>query len=308
MSTLRRFLCTLILLFALSAGFTFTAPAATAATISVSPPRFELYGNPGDVLNEKIKINNPTDADITYQVELENFTAQGDEGNVDFYDPQSNESYSLAKWITVEPTRLTVPAGQERILNYTIRIPRSGEPGGHYASVLVKLAGGDVAGGGASVQSRVGTLILLRVSGDVNEALQLENFRTDNSYYQAGPVTFNLRTKNSGNVHVAPTGTIVVTNLFGRKVKEIQLNQANVLPGASRQVKTTWEDKRLVGRYTATLVAKYGQKDQNITASTTFIVLPPAYLAVFTTILVFLFLLVTQRKKLRKIINKITSD
>lgn len=283
---------------------------ASAATISVSPPRFELFGNPGDSLNEKIKINNPSDADATYQIEVEDFVAQGEEGGVDFKDPAENKtSFSLAKWISVEPTRFTVPAGKESILNYTIRIPKSGEPGGHYASVLVKLAGGSVSGtSGAAVQSRVGTLILLRVSGDVKETLAINRFSTDNNYYQNGPVNFQLSSTNNGNVHVAPSGTIVITNMFGQKVKELPLTQANVLPGATRNVRTVWDQKGMVGRYTATLVANYGQNKQTLSATTSFIVFPPYLMVIIVVVLLLLFFMTTQRKKLKRIINKLTSD
>lgn len=314
MAPFRKFLNTAasisLLLVLLSGNSVAQAADPSTASISVSPPRFELFGNPGDTLSEKIKISNPSDAELTYSIEVEDFTAQGDEGGVDFLDKDApNNNFSLAKWVTVEPTKFTVAANSDRILNYSIRIPKGAEPGGHYASVLVKLAGANTSGAsGASVQSRVGSLILLRVSGDIKESLSVDYFKTDNFYYQKGPVTFALRSKNDGNVHVAPSGTIIIKNTFNKKVKELPLNQANVLPGASRISKTVWDDKALLGRYTATLVATYGSSQTAIGQTTSFIVISPILILIIIAVLVIAFLLITKRKSFKKFINRLTSD
>lgn len=279
-----------------------------ADSITLTPPRFELIGNPGDTISEKIRVNNSSDVDITYQVTIQDFRASGDEGSVDFVDPSiSNNSFSLARWMTFEPSQFTVPAGQESIVNFTIRIPKNGEPGGHYGSVLVTRPGTTVPGG-ASVSSTVASLILLRVSGETTEKLSLESFAADNGFQQYGPVNFNMRFKNDGNVHVAPTGTIVITNIFGKKVKEIPVTPTNVLPGAERVVKANWDTVHMVGRYTASLVLSYGQGKQSIAASTSFIVFPIWLMVVIILLIAFLYLLVKNRKNLKRVINNLTRE
>jgi P pilus assembly chaperone PapD len=285
-------------------------PAAKAETISIVPPRFELFGNPGDVISEKIRVKNDGDSETTYQTEVEDFTAGDDQGGVNLIDDPNAPvtTFSLRKWITVEPSRFTVPAGQEKVVNYTIRIPKDGEPGGHYASIQIKLAGGQTAGAGASVESRLNSLVLLRVSGNITEKLTLEKFAADQSYYKAAPVNFELRAKNEGNVHLAPSGQIVITNIFKKKVAEIPLKTGNVLPESSRVLSTVWSDSVPPGRYTATLVSDYGQPKQVITASTTFIVFPPSLAILLGAVLVIILLLITQRKKFKKILHKLTSD
>lgn len=289
--------------------FPFSKPqTAQADSFSVIPPRFELFGNPGDTIVDKIRIKNGSDTNETYQMQVEDFKAQGDEGGVALIDPGSpSTTFSLATWITVDPPRITIAPGEESTVNYTIRIPRNGEPGGHYASVLARRAG-QGSPGAAAVDTRVGSLILLRVSGNVTEKAHVESFRAQESYAQHGPVTFVLRSANDGNVHVQPSGTIVITNMFGRKVTEIPLTQANILPGSSRNITTTWDAKNPIGRYTATLVATYGQSKETLSATTSFIVFPLYLLVIILAIILVLFLLITQRKKVRRIINRITSD
>ncbi|CAN5130256.1 hypothetical protein BH11PAT4_BH11PAT4_1270 [soil metagenome] len=285
-----------------------------ADTVSVIPPRFELRGNPGDTIQEKLRIRNDSQQSITYAIQVEDFQAKDDQGGVDIIEDDSgNDSYKLASWITTDLTRVTVAAGEEKTLTATIKIPKSAEPGGHFATILIKRSGGEVSGG-ASVDSRIGSLILLRVSGAITESAAVDSFKAEESIAQYGPVTFSLRTKNDGNVHVQPKGTIVIYNIFGREVTKIPLTQANVLPGSARIVKTLWDEKNLVGRYTATLQATYEQNSQpgvepkTLTASTTFVVFPLWLLWTILGIIIILFLMVTQRKGIKRALNRLTAD
>lgn len=293
-------------------GFIFQPLVAQADTISVSPPKFELFGNPGDTINEKLKITNESATTATYQATAADFTAAGDQGGIDINsDPNSpTTNYSLRKWITVEPSKFLVEAGESRTINLAVKIPKTAEPGGHYATIQVNAAGtGSVSGGGASVQTLLNSLLLLRVSGNVKEQLALNSFSTNKNYYQQAPVTFDLKVDNKGNVHGAPTGTIVITDMFNRKVEEITATTATALPGSSRLTSTDWNHSRLIGRYTATFVGTYGQTNkQTVTASTSFIVFPLTLLWIALGAIALILFLVTQRKGVKRFINRLTTD
>jgi hypothetical protein len=284
------------------------AQTARADSITISPPKFELFGNPGDTISEKIKVSNGDTDPLTLQSTVVDFTANGDEGGINLLeDPDAPiTNISLARWVTVEPSRFTVPASSDEVISFTIKIPPGAEPGGKYASILISRAG-EAVDGGASVTSTLGSLILLRVSGAVTEALSVDAFTTDDTYYQHGPVNFELRSHNTGNVHVAPTGTIVVTNLFGKKVEELPLTVANVLPDSYRIITTSWNGVP-VGHYTATLVATYGESNQPFSATTNFTVLPVWIIITALGVILILFILISGRKKVRRLINRLTSD
>jgi len=285
-----------------------------SSSLAIIPPRFELFGNPGDTVVDKLQVENQSGVSQNYSIDIQDFSAQGDEGGVNLIDPTTDKSsYQLAKWVTVEPSRFTVAANSESVLNIVIKIPTKAEPGGHYASVLVRKDTAE-SPGGAAVDTRIGSLILLRVSGAVTESASIDYFKAQDSFAQYGPVTLDLRTMNKGNVHVNPTGTIVVTNMFGSKVAELPLTSSNVLPGSARVVHTIFDQKNLIGKYTATLVATYGQNTDatgnlsKITATTTFYVFPLYLLWILLAVIVAILLLITQRKKVRKLINKLTQD
>ncbi len=294
-------------------SFGFSPVASAADAITVIPPRLEIPASPGDTVVEKIRVINQSATEISYSTVLEDFKSGDEDGSVQYIDDSDDTtSFRMAKWITVEPSRFTIAANSERIIQVAIKVPKNAEPGGHFASVIVRRSGTETAGG-ASVETRIGTLILMRVSGDVKEGLGVESFNTQESYAQYGPVKFDLRLKNSGNVHLQPRGSIVINNMFGKKVAEIPLSNPNVLPGAIRKSVTEWTEKNLIGRYTATLVAQYGQTSstgdqKTLSATTSFIVFPLYLIWVTLGIIVVVYLLITQRKAIRRAINRLTSD
>lgn len=244
------------------------------AGLTLIPPKFELFANPGDIVSETIRVRNNSDSPYTVGVLVEDFSSAGEEGKVVLEEGESDEVYSLKRWIEPGSENLVIQPGEEATLPFTISVPRDAEPGGHYASILFQIGGGEPQPGVTSVQHRIGSLILLRVSGDVVEEGEIESFSAP-SYSQKGPVTFELRVKNNGTTHIQPNGTIIITNMFGKKVDEIPLNGSNVFPGSIRRMGTQWEKENLLGHYTATLVATYGQQNLPLTAATKFTVISP---------------------------------
>ena len=313
MTKFRPLLFTLIAFLVVGYGLTLLPQqvrAINATSTTIIPPRFTLYADPSDRVADSVKVVNNGNADATYHVVVEDFSASGDQG---FVSLQSNKAapttnFSLANWISVEPSEFTIPAGGTQVVQFTISVPAKAEAGGHYASVLVENGASTATSGGAAVVNSIGSLILLQVSGNITEKLSVTSFNAENSYSQYGPVNLDLLETNTGNVHSATAGTVVITNIFGKKVAEIPITPENVLPGSSRQVVVTWNTKNLVGRYTATLVGTYGQSHQTISASTTFIVFPLTIVYILIGIIVVIFLLITQRRRLKKLINNLTSD
>jgi uncharacterized membrane protein YtjA (UPF0391 family) len=277
--------------------------------ITVIPPKFELFSVPGDTLTERVRLINESTFPITVSVVIEDFTSAGEEGEVALEEEGANTSYSLAKWVEPSVKDIVLQPGEESAVSFDIVVPRDAEPGGHYASILFA-SGGESIPGGAAVTQRIGSLILLRVSGNVEENGVIETFSAP-TYLQSGPVDFTLRLLNEGNVHIQPRGTIVITNLLNQKVAELPLEGANVLPGAVRKMDTTWEKTNLFGTYTATLVATYGQQNLPLTAATRFTVASPiatiALIIGLIALVIFIISLFTGRKRLGKAIRVLTT-
>ena len=172
---------------------------------------------------------------------------------------------------------------------------------------MIKLGGDAPVDSGAVVASRVGSLVLLRVSGNVNENATVESFKASKDYYPKSPVDLELRLKNNGNNNIKPTGTIVITNIFGQKVAELPIEGLNVLPSAIRKMDTQWKfTSLLANRYTATLVATYGQGNNSLSASTSFYVFPKFVAIILGVVLLLVIGLIAGRKQIKKALHNLT--
>ena len=265
--------------------------AATAADLpktglAISPPTFELAANPGDVLKNSLRVDNVVDIPLEVTVEARNFAALGEDGGIDL-TPQKDE-YSLASWISVSPNKLTIPPRESRTFDYAITIPQNASPGGRFGSIIFQTAPSKALGGGTgvAVSQEVGSLVFVKIAGEVSEKASIAGFAPTTNINDSGPVHFDIRVKNDGNVHFKPTGTITISNFFGKKVATIPVNEQNVLPGAIRKMDASWDEGWLFGRYNATLSLVYGKDSQVITASTAFWGFPYKLVGVILLILI----------------------
>jgi len=257
---------------AIFAGFALAQEGTSKIALSVSPQVFEVSADPGDVVTESFKIVNGTDIDVTLNATPKNFTPEGEDGGVNL--TEDSTSYSLASWIVVSPTTVTVPARGSQVFDFTITLPVDAEPGSHLGSIIVQTDAVDIDGSGAAVSQEIGPLILTSVSGDLVEDVEIASFTT-NSFWEKGPVVFETRATNTGNVHFRPSGTIEIKNFFGNVVATINLEEKNVLPTSTRKIVNDWAPSGFtVGKYTADLALVYGADGTILTDSTSFTVFP----------------------------------
>jgi hypothetical protein len=210
-----------------------------------------------------------------------NFTPNGEEGAIDL--TIDDTSFSLADWITVSPTgNVTIQPGSTQDYIVSINVPDDAEPGSHFGSVVFSTLPPEQEGSAALVSQEIAPVILIRVAGDVTESADIEEFRTEKSFYSSsdGGVVLLSRLENTGNVHFKPVGKIVIENMWGSQVAEIELDRRNVLPESIRQISSDWKPEGFqFGRYTATLTLVYGDSDEIRTAETSFTIVPISTIA-----------------------------
>jgi hypothetical protein len=284
----------------IASTFIYTAINAqkTAGGVAVHPSNFDITATPNQNSTGTITVDNLTDQTIQIAVDVRNFTAQGEEGSVNL--TKEDTTYSLAKWIKVTPATVAIKAHGNQDFTFIIEVPKNAEPGGHFGSVVfATVPPSNLKGTGASLSQEVASLILFKIPGDTKEEAVLESFTTDKQFYEFGPVTFDTRVKNEGKVHIAPAGSIVVKGWFGQKFI-VPLEMRNVLPDSVRKIPTTLKNKFLYGNFTATLIATYGTKGQQLYSSTQFSAFPVRY---GIAVLVILIILILARKRIGKSIR-----
>ena len=263
--------------------------------LAVTPPTFEVNGNPGDSIKNTVKLENMHPYPVEIAVDLRNFTAIGEDGAVGLTEEET--SFSLASWIEVAPKTVTIPPKTAQYFTFTIKVPLQAEPGGHFGSLIFRTIPTEkVEGSGASLAQEIGALVLLRLSGETVERASIESFKSSSSIFEKGPVPFEVRLKNLGNVHTKPTGTIIITNLLGQQVSSVAVEPKNVLPGATRKLDATWDTQWRIGRYNATYTAVFSDKT-TLSSTTSFTVLPYRALAALVVVLVILLIILKKYQK-----------
>lgn len=284
------------LLFIAAFGINFAATGQQASqSLEISPPSQEIEVNPGERITITSSVRNKSTNSLPINVRLEDFTATGDEGQVEL---TASSPYSIKSWGKVTPENFNLAPGESQEVTATIKIPNDAA-GGRYGSFVFGVKGKEEADS-AAIAQEIASLFLVRISGPVDEKLTLLEFSSP-TFSEFGPIPFDIKVKNSGNVHVKPYGLINVTDMFGRKVKDIVIYETNVFPGAERILKSNLDNKFLFGKYNATAIVYYGSdQSDTLTSSLTFYVAPVKIIAVG---LVFIFIIFVLRKRISKAIR-----
>lgn len=293
-------LCVTVLLHGVTTAH---AQSTESAGLSLTPPTFEIAANPGDTVTNSVKVDNLGQKPLRLAVDRRNFTAIGEDGSVGI--TESDTGFSLASWLTVSPTEYLLPSGSSQVFTFTLKVPLNAAPGGHFGSLIFRTIPTDpLVGSGASLAQELGSLILVKVAGQIEEAARIESFAPTHNFAESGPTDLELRVQNFGNVQLKPTGSVTITNALGQSVAELPLLSKNVLPGSIRKFVITWDRRWTLGRYTATVFLSYGSPPTQLTSVTTFIVFPYRLaLATLIPLLLLCTLLFRARKRLRRALH-----
>lgn len=278
--------------------------------LTISPPVMELESNPGQEVNEIIKLFNETDSQVVVYPTLANFKAVGEEGQPGFLEPTEITDYSLAAWIEIDKDPIQLAQGERKEIPFTVNVPLEAEPGGHYGAIFFGTQPPQSAEERTviGVAGQIGSLVLLRVAGEIREEGQLLEFgiKDGKKYFTFLPVDFYWRFENLGNVHLKPQGEILIKNLFGGISARIDVNKpkigtsGNVLPETIRHFEDSWvgrenqdygqgfwerlkqeKENFAFGRYRADLTLDYGTQGKKVQASVVFWVFPWHLMLVF---------------------------
>ncbi len=259
-------------------------PVTPEGDFVLEPGKLEIFLNPGESIIRSISVTNRTGRDLQFDLSAEDFVGSDDPLRpVVLLSNQEESPYSLVNLITPEITSFSLKFGERITIPVTITAPINAEPRGYYGAVVVSNVPTSLAGTSSPVApvqivSRIGTLFLVRVNGDVTEAGTLNDFRVAGAkkfFYQQHPDAFEILFKNTGNVHLVPHGIIRVKNVIGSVIDTLPVDAYFALPDATRYRTVLWNTNRfLIGRYTATVEFYPGFGDATEVRTIAFWVLP----------------------------------
>ncbi|MFH0853701.1 MAG: hypothetical protein V1853_04835 [bacterium] len=222
--------------------------AQTANALTLIPPSFETAVDPGVSLDTTIKLYNETQNTLQLYPEAVSFTADGETGNPTYVFDELE--VGAATWFDLPTGPVTLGAGERIVIPITINPPADAEPGGHYVTVFFGTEPPDTTGSGSvSIGTKLGSLFLLRVFGDVEEAGTIVEFLTEDgaTSFNHLPVTLFTRFQNTGNIHLRPAGNITIKNILGGEtaVLEFNPNGGATLPDTIRRYENIWEKAQI---------------------------------------------------------------
>jgi len=249
--------------------------------LEISPPVIELEADPGQTVTAAIRVRNVTRGELIAKGKADDFGAGADEEGKPrlLLDETGATRFSLKYWVSGVPDLRLAPQ-ELKSTTVSIAVPANAEPGGHFGVVRFTAVPPELEGTGVALSASVGTLILLKVSGQIKDQLSLTEFGVTRQgkpgpWFEYGPLDFLVRVKNDGSVHEKPQGSVKITNMFGRQVANLKVNDkgGNVLPDSIRRFELAWSEKRLFGRYTAKLSLTYAG-NKKLDSTLTFWVIP----------------------------------
>jgi len=294
------FLPVFALLTILTLSYAFLSRAAeesgAAEGLTVSPPIREVSLKPGEIYSDTVRLTNPTQNVVELYPKTMNFEARGEGGDPSFYEADdTNHKYALASWISYDQPKIALAPQQVVEFKYQMKVPLDAEPGGHYGVIFFATNPPEKTEGTSqvSIASMVGSLILVRIPGNIKEEGLLEKFYSLKNLYVTTPVVFNTLVKNTGNIHFKPEGEIKIKNLWGGEVASMVFNAAkgNVLPDSSRKFEEKWAPatepfyKQPIGRFTANLQLEYGEAAKGLTSVVAFWVFPKWFIVTVAILL-----------------------
>jgi hypothetical protein len=236
-----------------------TLPQAFASSLVVSPPRIDLEGKPGDVLQQAIKITNSGDKSITLSASAIDFIVADDSGTPIQITTSASGRYLASPWFILDKPELTLSANQSMSIIAIIEIPADALPGGHYAGIFfAPKEKGALGTTGAVVTPEIGALFGITVAGNIKYDALIKDFSVKANVSEFGPIEFTAVIENQSDTHIRPNSKIVIHDMLGRQLAELPLDEVNIFPFATRTLTGSWNTVWGLGRYRATLTSSYG--------------------------------------------------
>ena len=229
------------------------AGVAIRGDFQVSPTRFVLQMNPGEQRTVEIQVASREGKKNSYEIGVEDFSVTNDgTDEIQFYGNGSGP-FSAKSWITPAQKKFTLEHGDRAFVPIKISIPANAAVGDHYSLVTFQRAQGEEGGMGFNIIPRVGALLLITVNGDLVRQGTLENFTSSSRLYWSLPAKFSLQYRNTGTVHIVPTGHVEIKNIFGIAIDDVAIKDWYVLRNSLRRREILWQPHFALGYYTATL-------------------------------------------------------
>ncbi len=226
--------------------FLFTASSVLADGLVIDNDVQEINLVPGGADHFYFKVKNETQENLNVEAVIKSFRFTSDGREIELFESEDNPL--INSWLkSLNSPVFDLSPGEENRATFLVTVPQIVENKGYYAAIYFsgRNENNDLFRSGDS-------LILLGVEKqDSNAMLRGGEIKSlivpENVYY--GPVEFGMEFENTGKIHYRTAGEVEIFNILNKKVKTLEVEEKNVLPGSKISLNQKWDRNYLMGKY-----------------------------------------------------------
>jgi len=212
----------------------FSQAHASGFAATVSPPRFELQGEPGKVIREIVEIHNTGNSKAVYKLRTADWKLS-DDGGLTIYPPELQPD-SCRPWVRMERLKLPLQSQAGKRLRFEVHIPEGTPSGECRLAILVEPSADAFTMARAKniefpIEGRIAIIIYVAI-GDAKPELTLQSVTLQEVNGQLSPVAM---LQNSGNAHGRPSGFIDGRDASGARI-DFSVAESPIMPGQTRKI------------------------------------------------------------------------
>lgn len=221
------------------------AAAPPGENITASPTQISVTLTPGSTTKGQATIINDGDKSYAFKTYVAPYRVSGEDYDQSF--SRAAGASDPSDWIKVDIKPVTLAPRQSVVVPYSITVPAGTGGGGYYATLFYETLPRATAGSGVATTQRVGSVVYMRVEGEIIERGRIESFKAP--FFQPGPpVAVELRMRNDGNVHYTAEIDELITDVFGHEKYRTKVVR-KVLPQTTRRFDLAWQKAPAFGLF-----------------------------------------------------------
>ncbi len=303
---------------------------AQGVSLGVFPPILQIQATPPTDVRSKIMIQNLGDDPVDLKIGVKPFTAsQSEDGQITYLSDFSYADPFIFEKMQIldgdsSIDSITLAPGQQKELTLEIALPQNEILGDYYFSIVFISANQPAETANVSGQAAgIATNVLLSVGPKGPTQGEIEEFSAP-FFVPSGPVPFTVRVRNTSDHFITTKGNILIKNMFGQTVGNVNLLSVNILSQTVRSIPDSlqspsanpssslksyflnlkspaavWPEKFLFGPYTATLTIALSDQGPLFRRTVNFFAFPTEYsLGILAIIAIVAFIIARVRKQI----------